>query len=392
MAHVYGVLGMPRGDLASKQAIKTAGCTHTVIVANWSQLQPNGPGIALDPTQLALLTTDFAQAKSVGLKVLFEFAIHYAPSWALTGTNAIESFVDQNAVTYDGALAASGKQVANWMWTTLGRTYVQDFVNKVAAGIGVLNLQYIDAIKTGGGYYGELHYPPANSGTGNSFQGFGISMQSGTGLASDQVVCPLAGYIPFNGGSDANDSIWINWYIDGLVTWVKAFIAIQRTAGFAADFHVCCAGYGIRSDNLHSDAGYQQSAALGEDPVRFVAYTATDSQVWPYSTWLDTSDGFSGGTNDTDMAAWKKIYSESLVRNKYFRLWGENTGGESTSGLQNIFSGYQYGSALSIASYAGAPAQTYGFQGLFWLSYDSLTAGGSNASLSDLATAIAANP
>jgi hypothetical protein len=389
MSNIYGVLQMPSGDLASKQAIKAAGCTHMVIAAPWDALQTTQGG-AINSTNLAKINTDFAQAAQVGLKIMFEIQLHYAPTWVLT---AVERFKNQDGNTWNGATAESGMQVANWMWTTLGRTYVTDFVTKLATGIGS-NISRIDAVKTAGGYYGELHYPSAYNGTGNSFYGFGTSMQTGTGLAGDQVVCPLPGYIPFGvGNTDSQDSTWVNWYINGLITWAKSFIAIQRTAGFTADYHVCIPGYGIRDGLAHSTVGgYQLSAALGEDPRRVIAALAHDPRVWPYSTWLNTSDGVPGGTVDSDKAAWKKIAEEAQRRNKHFRLWGENTSGETSVELAHIFAGDPNGSAMSGATYAGAPPTPPKFNGLFWLSYDSLVAGGSNATLADLATAIAAHP
>jgi len=465
----FGVLGMPQGDLVSKQNIKAAGCTHNVVVAFWSQLQPNGPGTALDTTAVATLQSDFDQSVKVGLKIIFEMAIHYPPSWVLTGGNAVEQFVDQSGNVYNGFGAPSGKQVANWQWSSLGRQYVADFITKVAAALGSTRISWTVGVKCGGGYYGELHYPPqtltprSDSGCvvtsgnpvvtdshigagdqgllisgagipgatyvgtvtgGTSFRlssspssqvdvnatangtfslsigmyswwGYGTSMQTGTGLASDQAVCPLPGYTLFS-GTDAQDSLWINWYINGLATWILWFVGQMRAAGWNCNFHVCHPGYGVRSNqprvSSSAASGYRQAASLGEDPERIIGAYAHDSKIWAYGTWLNTADGFPGGTADSDKAAWKKLYEESLLRNKHFRIWGENTGNESPTGMQNIFSGYTYGSALSGASYAGSPSQTYGFQGIFWLNYASLTDGSpSHAQLSDLTTAIGAH-
>jgi len=378
---------MPHGDLASKQAIKAAGCTHMVITVPWDALQTTQGGV-LNSSTLATINTDFAQAAQAGLKVMFEIQLHYAPAWALT---AIERFKDQAGNQWNGGAADSGMQVGNWMWTTVGRNYVNDFVTKLASGLGS-NLSHIDAIKTAGGYYGEVHYPPSFDNSINSFYGFGTSMQTGSGLASDQVVCPLPGYIPFgSGNTDSQDSTWVNWYINGLITWIKAFIAMQRSAGFNADFHVALPGYGVR-DNMDHLANYQSSAAVGEDPRRVIAALAHDSRVWPYSTWLNTSDGVPGGIVDSDKAAWKKISEESQLRNKHFRLWGENTGNETNTQMDQIFAGYAYGSALSGATYAGAPSVPPKFNGLFWLSYNDLMAGGAKATLANFAANITAHP
>jgi hypothetical protein len=386
----FGVLGMPMGNLAAKQTIKSAGCTHTTVSANWSTLQPNGAGTALVASAVTALQQEITDAGTAGLKILWENSLQYPPAWVLSG---VEQFKDQSGNVYNGSGAASGKQVTNWQWTSLGRQYVADFIAKLGAALGSSYLNQITDIKTGGGYDGELHYAPSTlTAAPYSWWGYGSSMQTGTGLSSDQAVCPLPGYTIFS-GTAAQDSEWINWYLNGLGTWLMWFIGQQRAAGFTGEYHVCHPGYGVRSNQsqVNQLAGYQQAAALGEDPARMIGVYAHDPKIWPYSTWLNTSDGYDPPGADSDISAWKKIYEEALRWNKHFKLWGENTGGENTAGLQGMFSGGTYGSALSGASYSFAPAKTYGFQGIFWLDYSTLTAGGSNASLSDLAVAIAAH-
>ncbi|MDN5274789.1 MAG: hypothetical protein JWP06_690 [Candidatus Saccharibacteria bacterium] len=383
----YGVLSMPVGDINAKRQIRVAGVTHADVPASWSSLQPNGVGTALDASAIAILCQEFDDCASVGLKVIFDFNLQYPPAWVQTG---IENFVDQSGNVND--TTASGKIVRNWFWTALGRQCVADFMSKVALGLGDGRVKQVAAIRMGGGWYGEAHYPGVYS-TGFSFWGFGASMQTGVGLATDQVVCPLPGYIPFSGGSDTNDSIWTNWYLNGLITWLEWYYQQHRSIGFTAEVHVMLPGYGVRSNQAHSSSGYKQAAAYGEDPVRAIAWTMKHPDVWPYCTWLNTADGFPGGTVDSDKSAWKKIYEEALKRNKHHRMMGENTGNESTAGMQAIFSGATYGSALSTASYPGSPSITTGYQGLIWLNYDSLTSGqAGRATLSDLATLIAANP
>lgn len=388
MPNVYGVLAMPVADLASKQAIKAAGCTHTVIQAPWNSFQPNGAGTALSASAVANIRTDFEQADAVGLDVMMEVALQYPPAWIASG---VEQYKDQSGNLWAGGVD-SGQQVRNWTHTALGRQYVADFIDKLRAAIGLAHGAPGLAIKTGGGYFGETHYPPAFS-SGQSWWGFSDSMQTGVGLAGDEVVCPLPGYIPFGSGhTDANDSIWLNWYLNGLVSWAQAFIEIQREAGFYnADFHVTQPGYGVRDGFMHTQDGYLNSAAPGEDPRRVIAALANDRRQWPYSTWLNTADGFAGSALDQDKSAWKKVAETAQLRNKHWKLWGENTGGEDAAGLAAIFSGFQYGSALQGAAYAGSPTPTPKYNGLFWLDYGSLTDGNpAHAQLSDLAAAIAA--
>ena len=383
----WGVLNMPTGNLSAKEAIAAQGCTYSVIQAQWASLQPSGAGTALNSTAVTSLAQEYADCATAGLKVMLEIALHYPPSWVISD---VEAFTDQQGNNWSGS-SGSGEQVANWMWTSAGQGYVADFVSKLGTALGTSLVAQTHDVKIGGGYYGELHYPSSVA-TGGSYShwGYGTSMQTGTGLASNMTVCPNPGYTIYS-GTDAQDSQWLNWYLNGLGTWLLYFTGLMRTAGWNCDYHVCHPGYGIRSNQAHSNSGYRQSAGAGEDPVRMMGAYSHDPQIWPYCTWLNTSDGYDPPSVDSDLSAWKKVYAEALLRNKHFRLWGENTGGESNSAMNGIFSGGTNGSALSGASYTASPSQTYGFQGIFWLNYSSLTAGGSNATLANYGTDIAAH-
>jgi hypothetical protein len=382
---VFGVLNVPAGDLSAKKAIRAAGCTHTVVQAQWTSLQPSGPGTALNSTAVAALNTEYDQAASAGLNVMLEVALHYPPAWV---AEHVEQFKDQAAHVYEASAKGPGLQVSNWVWTALGWEYVSDLCNKLGVALGSSRINQTTAIKIGGGFYGELHYPlSATASPTFSHWGYGASMQSGTGLASGQTVCPHPGYTIYS-GTDAEDSIWLNWYLNGLGKWLMFFIGAMRTAGWSCDFQVAHPGYGIRANYTHSQAQFRESAGAGEDPVRMIGAYSHDPKIWPYCTWMNTADGWDPVTADSDISAWKKIYNEAVLRNKHFRLWGENTGGENAAGLADIFSGDANGSALSTASWSRRVASGR-YQGIFWLQYSSLISGsGSDAQLSDYATAI----
>jgi hypothetical protein len=399
----FGVLTMPAGDLKSKVAIKAAGCTHTAVAAYWATLQPNGPGTALVPSAVATLLQDYQQAAAVGLKVFLTLAIANPPTWVISGQYACEAYTDQAGNVYQATTAPSGKQVTNWIWTALGWQYIADFINKLAAALGPVCVAQTAYIKCGGGYYGELHYPRFDTGalpnTMNtppySHWGYGNSMQTGVGLAAGQVVCPLPGYTIFS-GTPAQDALWLNWYLNGIGTWVLFFIATMRAAGWNCEYNMCHPGGGIRWSWNPWGGGtvssqYQESSSPAEDPVRIMSMFAHDPKVWPYPTWESEALEIDPVISSADVAPWKYHYATAYYYNKHFRIWGENSGGENAAALQAIFAGAAYGgSCLSGNPWLSSPPQTYGFQGIMWLSYQSLTSGlASDAQLSDLAAAIA---
>lgn len=369
---------------ASRVAIKAAGCTHAVVSAKWDQVQPDGAGTAVDATQLV---HDFDHAVSVGLQPILSIDLHYPPTWVLDG---VEKFKDQSGNEYT-ATQDSGKNVRNWMWTALGRTYVADVITKVATALGPTRVAATAGVRCGGGWFGEVHYPEAVSGgPTHAWQAFGASMQAGTGIAAGMPVCPVPGYTPFT-GTDAQDVAFLNWYLNGIVAWVRWQVEQFKAAGFTRNLWVLMPGWGIRTNQTRADDGYRGSAALGEDHIRLLGEFMHDPAVWPYSTWLNNADAFANGdTADSSKSAWKSIYEKSLARGKHHRLIGENTENETPTSMASIFD-----SALGRGTYPGTPGipdLTY-YRGTVWLDYATLTGGGAGlATLADYAANIADAP
>jgi hypothetical protein len=120
-----------------------------------------------------------------------------------------------------------------------------------------------------------------------------------------------------------------------------------------------------------------------------ITYYQNDPLIWPYCTWLDAgADGFDPPGVDSDIAAWKKVYNVAAAVGKTGKIMGENTGGETTAQMAAIFSGSTYGSPMSAVSWALEVGTPIGYQGINWLNYQSLIAGGTNATLANYQTNI----
>lgn len=381
MTRLFAVLNADSD--AARTACKAAGATHAVINAYWDSMQPTGTG-ALNPAAAAKLVADYAHALSIGLKPILSINLHYTPAWV---QSSVEPFRDQAGNNYTVTDNITGKAVRNWMWTATGRTYVSDLTTRVAAALGAANIAATDGCRLGGGWFGELHYPePAAGAPSPAWQGFGPSMQTGTGLAAGMSVCPLPGYVPFT-GTDAQDCTWLNWYLNGIVAWVLWQIDLHKSLGFTRNLWVLMPGYGARTDSLRSDTIYRSSASYGEDHVRLLGAIMHDPAVWPYSTWLDTVDGNPAGTTDSAKAQWKSIYEKALARGKHWNLVGENTSGETNANMDTIFADALGGSVYTGSP--GAPSQGYYYRGIVWLDYASLISGGAVADMAHFASKIA---
>jgi len=385
MTRLFSVLGADSD--AQRQAIKNAGCTHAIIRGDWLSLQPTATG-TLDATAQAKLLADIDHAVSIGLKPILSINLHYCPAWALA---EIEPYTDQLGNQYLDTSTSDGKAVRNWAWTTTGRTRVSDLINRVSTALGPARIAQVDGVRLPLGWYGELNYPqPVAGGPTYAWQGFGASMQNGTGLAAGTTVCPSPGYVPYS-GTLAQTLQWVNWYLNGLHTFMAWVIELFKSQGFNRRLWALLPGYGVRYNNDPAGTAYQSAASLGQDHIRAIGELMSHRGALPYSTWLDTSDGFAGGTADSDKSAWKSIVEKALVRGMAVNLVGENTGGEDNTGMDAIVAG-----ALGSATYAGSigvPTTGHYYSGMIWLDNGSLTGGVTgNADLAHYQSVIAAAP
>jgi hypothetical protein len=402
-------------------ALAAAGCTHVVLAARWDLLAPRGPTAALDQQQVASVRAIHDSATAAGLAVVLDHQLQSAPGWV---RRSVEPFTDQHGVPFKHSGAAVGLDVRNWMWTSVGRAYVAVFVDRLAGALGPARRRATAALTLGGGWSGYLQYPQGPSRPPFRYWGYGRSMQTGNGLARDPLLraCPLPGYVPFTrgpahrasatpghgqqviaAGTDADDVTWIDWYLDGIESWVNFGIRTFRSAGYGADILVAHPPQTVRADQNRTQAAYRASMAIGADAVRVVARYAPVRGVWPLAASLTDPDGAATVRTDSQQSTWKKIAAEATLRGKGAGMWGGNADGDSGANLRFVFR-----EALTASPSAGRPLQVgralilgdtptgayQGYTGLVWSSYPDLAVGGAagHASIDDLRAAIGTAP
>lgn len=343
-------------DSAAQMAVaKTAGMTHTLIQANWDQLQTTAGGAVT----VTSVTTAITNALAAGLKVCLEVALQYPPAFALTGA---PKFKDHLGVSWDAA-AGSGEQIRDWVWSSVGRGYVADYLNKLFVQ---LPWAKIERVRMGGLATGELQFP----GAGQSIRWWGYSApaQTGTLLAPGMSAAPLAAYVPSSGtawGDD--DENFYAWYRQSLNSWMLFLIAKHRQY-FDGPIWVMHPAGGMRPvsqfpTDPDQGANWRSNAAQGVDwDAQIAAYP--DANIWPYSTWVD-QDHFWGpawasDVNDGNAAPWYHLLRTAKKYGRAGRIWGENTGGQTNTDMNRVF-------------HQGAVG--YGYQGLAWMGHASLITG-----------------
>jgi hypothetical protein len=301
MTHAYCVikpgqlLDPPSIRRSAMAACVAKGITYCHIGVPWSTFQSAVGGSTAAGVDSLRLYLDDVQAS--GMKAIVEVALHYAPAFVTSG---VEQFKDQSANLWSDT-GASGQNVRNWQWTTLGRTYVADLFNHLRIS-GIASHPAVAGARMGGGYRGEAHYAPVSGGT-TPWWIFGASLQSGAGLSSDMTVCPFPGRTPaWDGTHDDQDDAIANWWLNGMNTWISWLIAQHKAAGFGGigqELWVLHPSTGVR-DRPHTDNGWKLEVAQGADPRRLMASYAHDNKVWPWSTWNNNTGS---STSETGMGS-----------------------------------------------------------------------------------------
>lgn len=362
MTSVYAVISPGKiTDTSAVRKPKMQNCVNNginvgVIGANWSTIQTtSGGAVTTSGIQGAL-----DDAQNVGMKIVLQINLQYPPSFVTSG---VEQFKDQNAVLWtdsDGT-GAAGDRVRNWQWTAQGRTYVADLFTKLGAS-GIASHPALMGARMGGGSFGEAQYAPITT-SPMQWWIYGTSLQTGTGLASDQVVCPHPGRTPlFNGTNDAFDHDIANWWLNGMNVWINWLIAQHKSAGFGStgfqNLWVLHPSTGVR-DRPHTDSGWIQEVARGVDPRRLMASYAHDNKVWPWSTWNDNTGS---SPAEVAMGSCVKLLKEANSYGKLGRFASENSHTNS-----DLAGSIAVSEGLSADNATGAKGWLFN-----WLNYDSL--------------------
>lgn len=207
--HEFGVLkGSTSTTTNSTQlaAEYESGVRHKTLELAWDAYEPANNSFST--TYINAKKAELAAYKAQGFEVTLDLGSHYAPSW-VTGLGANALYKNQYGDTYTPATV--GKNIANGVFNNSVRTAMSGYMSNVFTSIG----SDFYAIRAGGGYYGELHYPAESySSHTNSFWGYDTSAQTGTGLPTGIPANPVPGWIPnpvrngtFENGDDGSYSL-----------------------------------------------------------------------------------------------------------------------------------------------------------------------------------------
>jgi hypothetical protein len=185
-----GLLTSSAGTEHSEELYENGVRSKTFSV-NWSSFEPTQGNF--DEEYIAEKAEELANYQAQGFEVVLSPGLQYPPDWVFS-LDANAYFKNQYGESYDPNI--SGKDVANIVFNNTVRTAGAAYLDQLFTEFGT----DFSAIRAGGGWFGELHYPPATNettGSVNSFWGYdanaqGTSNNRPTGIAAN----PVPGWIP----------------------------------------------------------------------------------------------------------------------------------------------------------------------------------------------------
>jgi hypothetical protein len=329
-------LGVLQPDPARASAYKSAGITQVVLSVSWDRFQPTST--SLDSAYVATLRTDLATYRRAGLGVVLDTGIQYPPAWLLRLPGA--RFRNQHGDAFIDP--APGMNVANFVFNSLLRERQHDYLAALFKQLGT----GWTAVRLGGGWYGELNYPPAVfAGKSNCYWAFDdIAQGQKYGLPAGLAPCPVPGWKPGTPSPDHTSArLFLDWYLASLQNYHDWQIQTVRRH-YSGPLHMLYPSWGIRSGQLDAAVATDLSGTTpaekngeisrGFDFARYIA-GIRDPLVQIHCTWLDSNPDWSDDTSP-DPVRWSPVhYLASLARahNPPLRVSAENTGGGGPAAL-----------------------------------------------------------
>ena len=337
-----GVAGAPavgvlQPDPARASELAAAGVSRVVFSVSWDRLEP-APD-AIDPACVEKLRAELAAYREAGLKPVLDLGIQYPPGWlrAMPGAR----YQNQHGDPYSDP--RPGMDVVNSVFSQEIRTRQARHLAAVFRELG----DDWAAVRLGGGWYGELNYPPAVfAGKTNCYWAFDpIAQGSEPGLPDGVAPCPVPGWKP--GDSSAGHEAarrFADWYLDSLKNYHDWQIATVRRH-YDGPLLMMYPSWGVRpgqldaavAGNLSGRTTAEKNGEIqrGFDFARFIG-GIRDPLVWVHCTWIDADPAWSDEAS-ADPARWSPprfLAHLARAHRPALRVSAENTGGGGMAALE----------------------------------------------------------
>lgn len=323
-------LGILQPDPARASAYKAAGVSQVVLSVSWDRFQPARD--TTDSAYVARLRAEISAYRQSGLGVVLDTGIQYPPAWLLALPGA--RYVNQHGAAFIDP--SPGKNIANSVFSSQIRSLQSAYLASVFRELGA----GWDAVRLGGGWYGELNYPHASfAGRDNCYWAFDpVAQGRKPGLPEGIPPCPVPGWKPGDPSpGHASARLFAHWYLESLKNYHDWQIADARRH-YAGPLHMLYPSWGLRPGQLDAavDSGLscvtppEKNGELqrGFDFGRFIA-DIRDPQVWIHCTWLDSNPSWSDDASH-DPVRWSPAKFLATLARRHspaLDVSAENTGG-----------------------------------------------------------------
>jgi hypothetical protein len=262
-----GYAGVSLGD-AYRRSVRAV-----LVEASWATAEPR-PG-QFDQAYLGQLAAQVRSYRSMGFQVALNYGLQDAPGWLMALPGA--RYVNQ-----DGTMYTAGP-LPDLVFDTSLRSFAQAYTDVILRLLG----RSVYLVRVGGGYDGELGYPPPAGGEpANQYWAYGPAAQAGS---------PEPGWRPCSPGHPGQARTFLAWYLNALVGYQQWQIQSVRSV-YSGQIAVLYPSVGFSaaneqqalSDNLCGHTAVEQMGAIarGWDQAQQVSALSGPGLV-VYSTWAD---------------------------------------------------------------------------------------------------------
>jgi len=326
----HPIVGTLESDPVRIPALSQAGARGVVVGVSWDRCE-TGEG-TFDSSYLKGIKHKIEQFRAQGQFVALDLGVQYPPQWILN--EASSQFINQDGEPYRAA-PGTGDCGVNLVYSEKMRKEFEDYAAQVFHELE----GDIDAVRLGGGRYGELGYPTNQyKSCANCYWAFDpVAQGRQPGLPAGEKSCPVPGWIPGQ-ASPGHESArqFLDWYLESMRNYHDWQISMVRRYFSGPLFMLYPSTGGLRpgqlldaiNDDANGSTGPEKTGEVGRgfDMARYIA-GIKDPRVVVYSTWID---GFEGSDDTSvDPKRWSPgHYLASLAASHRppLLVGGENTG------------------------------------------------------------------
>ena len=329
-------IGVLQPDPVRAPALAAAGVSHVVLSVSWDLFEPTAG--TPDPAYIRKLRADISTYRQAGLGVVLDLGFQYPPAWLFEIPHS--RYENQHGELF--ADRSPGMNVTNSVFNATVRTHQAAYLSTLFRELGA----DWTAVRLGGGWYGELNYPPATfAGKTNAYWAFDpIAQGQKPGLPEGIPPCPVPGWKPGTPSPDhASARRFLDWYLASLQNYHDWQITTVRQL-YTGPLMMMYPSWGLRPGQLDAAIATDLSGTTppekngelqrGFDFARFIT-GIRDPHVGVHCTWLDSNPEWSDDTCPDPVRWSPPKYLASLARrhNPPLLVSAENTGGGGMAAL-----------------------------------------------------------